>query len=93
MVRRGPPSLAGTDLSGMDMSVPLHALTRESEWEKFGVPLFLADAMNSARGKDVIERVTSGMDWAKGTWAKNAKAKKVKGGDDTDRGEGVLARK
>ena len=46
--------------------------------------------MNSARGKDVIERVTSGMDWAKGTWAKNAKAKKVKGGDDTDRGEGVL---
>jgi len=93
MVRRGPPSLAGTDLSGMDMSVPLRALTRESEWEKFGVPLFLADAMNSARGKDVIERVTSGMDWAKGTWTKNAKAKKVKGGDDTDRGEGVLARK
>jgi phenylpropionate dioxygenase-like ring-hydroxylating dioxygenase large terminal subunit/2-polyprenyl-3-methyl-5-hydroxy-6-metoxy-1,4-benzoquinol methylase len=81
-VRRGAASNAGVDKSGVDVEKPLRDLVSAGQpaWHKAGVPLWLADAMNAARGSNVVKRVVSGMRWGEGTWQKK---------DDED-GENLL---
>lgn len=81
-VRRGAASAAGVDKSGVDLEKPLRMLASAGQpaWHKAGVPLWLADAMNAARGSDVVKRVVSGVRWGEGTWQKK---------DDED-GENLL---
>ena len=81
-VRRGAASNAGVDKSGVDVEKPLRDLVSAGQpaWHKAGVPLWLADAMNAARGSNVVKRIVSGMRWGEGTWQKK---------DDED-GENLL---
>ena len=81
-VRRGAASAAGVDKSGVDLEKPLRMLASAGQpaWHKAGVPLWLADAMNAARGSNVVKRVVSGVRWGEGTWQKK---------DDED-GENLL---
>ena len=71
-VRRGWPSGAGIDGSGVDMSEPLRALRDASApvWRRGGIPIFVSDALNAARGNDILQRVKSGINWSKETWAR-----------------------
>lgn len=73
-VRRGAASAAGVDKSGVDVEKPLRELVAAGQpaWHRIGVPLWFADAMNAARGSNVIKRVMSGVRWGEGTWKKKA---------------------
>ena len=73
-VRRGAPSDAGVDKSGVDVDKPLAALIEAGRpaWQRIGVPLWVADAMNAARGSNAVKRVLSGAKWGEGTWMKQA---------------------
>ena len=57
-VRRGWPSGAGIDGSGVDMSEPLRALRDASApvWRRGGIPIFVSDALNAARGNDILQQ-------------------------------------
>ena len=58
--------------SGVDVDKPLAALIEAGRpaWQRIGVPLWVADAMNAARGSNAVKRVLSGMKWGEGTWMK-----------------------
>ena len=63
---------AGVEKSGVDVDKPLAALIEAGRpaWQRIGVPLWVADAMNAARGSNAVKRVLSGMKWGEGTWMK-----------------------